>query len=243
MKKILGIIVLAIIALIIGMVCNNAHTENIRKQEIKTLLQKPKAHGADQTENKANESSNVYKEASSNTQENTAGNSLNSNKNEDSYYLVTNDYDDNKQSQKADKSIDFISGINEDSNNAYNISSSNNDNDSDADLLAHLIESEAGDEPYEGKLAVASVVLNRTRMDGESISGVIFSKDQFDGVDTNNFKTSPSNDSIMAAKEVLSGTNVVPDAYYFADLNLCSPDFAKLNTFVIRIGNHWFFKK
>lgn len=170
--------------------------------------------------------------------ENSTSENININSNS---YLVTNDYDNNVQSQKADKSIDFISGTNKDINNPYN-NVYGLSNDSDVNLLAHLIESEAGDESYEGKLAVGSVVLNRSRMDRKNISSVIFSKNQFDGVNTNNFKISPSNDSIKAAKEALAGVDAVPNAYYFANLNLCSPDFAKLDTFIVRIGNHWFFK-
>lgn len=114
-------------------------------------------------------------------------------------------------------------------------------NETDVMLLAHLIESEAGCESYMGKLAVASVVINRCKFNNASISTIIFDKGQFDGVQTGGFKTQPSVDSINASREVLNGKNVVPIAYYYANLNLCSPGFALSNKFIVRIGNHWFF--
>lgn len=113
---------------------------------------------------------------------------------------------------------------------------------SDEELLAHLIESEAGCESYLGKLAVGSVVANRVRINKESVHDIIYAYNQFDGIKTNNFNINPSGDSKKAAKEVLNGKNVVPDAYYYANLNLCSPSFAIASKMVIRIGNHWFFR-
>lgn len=136
-------------------------------------------------------------------------------------------------------SKDYITSLNK-ADKPYNSAAAN---ESDIELLAHLIESEAGDEPYTGKLAVGSVVMNREKADKETLSEVIFKAGQFDGVQTNNFKVTPCDDSLKAAKEILGGKNIITDAYYFADLNLCSPDFAKTEKFIARIGNHWFFKK
>ena len=50
-------------------------------------------------------------------------------------------------------------------------------------LLACIIDWEAAYEPYEGKLAVANVVLNRVRSSNypNSITGVIYQKSQFSG--------------------------------------------------------------
>lgn len=113
---------------------------------------------------------------------------------------------------------------------------------SDEDLLARLIQSEAGGESYMGKLAVGSVVANRARINNESVHDVIYAYNQFDGINTNNFNIEPSSDAKKAAVEVLNGRNVVPNAYYYANLNLCSPSFAVASKMIIRIGNHWFFK-
>lgn len=111
-------------------------------------------------------------------------------------------------------------------------------------LLARLIQSEAGQEQYEGKLAVGNVVLNRARENNKSIENVIYEKNQFDGINTSNFYTSPNEESINAAKEVLNGKQVLEDdSYYFVNLKIASPSWAKEKTFVARIGDHWFFRK
>lgn len=117
-----------------------------------------------------------------------------------------------------------------------------NYDNSDEEILARLIQSEAGSESYLGKLAVGSVVANRARINGISIHDVIYADNQFDGINTNSFNVTPSEDSKKAAREVLNGKNVVPEAYYFANLNYSSPSFAEESKAVIRIGDHWFFK-
>lgn len=166
--------------------------------------------------------------------------------NENSYELL-DEYTDGSENKK-EKSMDFISKISKETNNPYNIDSVSTDSsfsncNDDVMLLARLIESEAGNQNYMGKLAVGSVVLNRCKSNGESLSSVIYASKQFSGINTQSFFESPSSDSINAAKETLNGKDVISNAYYYANLNLCSPDFAIKDKFIERIGNHWFFKK
>ncbi|UYZ39107.1 cell wall hydrolase (plasmid) [Clostridium beijerinckii] len=118
-----------------------------------------------------------------------------------------------------------------------------NNNSDNIQLLARLIQSEAGDEPYMGKLAVGNVVLYRVNQDNVSIKDTIFKKGQFDGVNTSNFNIQPSEDSMQAAKEVLNGRQVLTDGYYFVNLKMASPSWAQSNNFIKRIGDHWFFRK
>lgn len=113
----------------------------------------------------------------------------------------------------------------------------------DLDLLARLIYSEAGSEPYLGKVAVANVVLYRVRENKQTLEEVIYAQNQFDGVETNQFTNKPPQESINAAIEALNGVNVVPDGYFFVNLNLADPQWAKEKTFIARIGDHWFFEK
>lgn len=114
---------------------------------------------------------------------------------------------------------------------------------SDVNLLAHLIESEACGEPYLGKIAVGNVVVNRARVDSKTISSVIYQPNQFSGVKTWRFKSTPSKDSLKAAKEVLEGKNIVSDAYFFANLKVCKGSFLKNKKFIKKIGNHWFYAR
>lgn len=168
-------------------------------------------------------------------------------------YIILNDVENNRENKAT--GIDFISKIHKDKKqkNPYNNVSSNeiksginntyNGDNSDVMLLARLIESEAENQPYAGKIAVGSVVMNRCRINNNTVSQTIYASGQFDGVDTELFNQQPSQEDISAAKVALSGENPVPDAYYYANLELCDPDFAKESKFIVRIGNHWFFKR
>lgn len=190
---------------------------------------------------------------------------IESNENE---YVIINRFDDDKTSTYKDFSYnikDKEENTRKENNNDNTLETSKSENNKQSEnkvnvtnnqenkgsysndeyeILARLIESEAGDEPYSGKVAVGNVVLNRSSKDRKSINDVIFQKNQFDGVQTKYFNQEPHEESKRAAIECLNGKNVVPnDTYYFANLKLCNPDFAKKDTFVIRIGDHWFFKE
>ena len=153
----------------------------------------------------------------------------------------------NKVEKKTQKGEDFISDneaiLNKDIT-TVDISNKNiNTNLNDIQLLARLIQSEAGNEPYMGKLAVGNVVLHRVKEDKSNIEDTIYKKGQFDGVNTNNFYSQPNNESIQAAIEVLNGREVLSDSYFFVNLNVASPSCAKTDNFITRIGDHWFFRK
>lgn len=113
----------------------------------------------------------------------------------------------------------------------------------DINLLARLIESEACGESYLGKLAVGSVVINRSHMDHKTLSQIIYQPYQFSGVKTWRFRCAPSRDSLKAAKEVLSGRNVMPNAYFFVNLKVARPSWSKTKKLIKRVGNHWFYTK
>ncbi|WP_276357333.1 cell wall hydrolase [Cohnella caldifontis] len=111
-------------------------------------------------------------------------------------------------------------------------------------LLAKLVEAEAGDEPYEGKLAVASVVLNRVHSDDypDTVKGVIYAPSQFSPAGNGQLdKTTPSKESLQAAKAALSGENNVPGAVYFFNPKR-EPGKLKKVTVVKEIGHHVFAK-
>ena len=121
---------------------------------------------------------------------------------------------------------------------AYNIS------EDDVYLLACLVCAEAGSEPYEGKLAVANVVLNRLRSGvyGNTISDVIYARNQFSVVQNGRLasvmSSGPNSGSISAAKEAVSGVNNVPD---YPNFRSCSvANYKNYNNYTI-IGNQVFF--
>ncbi len=120
--------------------------------------------------------------------------------------------------------------------------------DSEIYLLAKLITAEAGDEPYDGQVAVGAVVLNRIRS-GEfptTIREVIYQPGQFSSLPKLPTIT-PSSSCMRAAQDALNGVDPSRGALYFYNPALSSPEglrfFATANLRVtIRIGNHVFLK-
>ena len=88
-------------------------------------------------------------------------------------------------------------------------------------LLACLIQAEAGGEIYEGKLAVANVVLNRVQSSSfaNSITDVIYQSGQFSVVNNGSLASimsqGPAQECVQAAQDALAGNNNVPGYLYF----------------------------
>ena len=121
---------------------------------------------------------------------------------------------------------------------AYDVS------EDDVYLLACLVCAEAGSEPYEGKLAVANVVLNRLNGGayGNSISDVIYARGQFtvaaSGRLAKVMAQGPNSESITAAESALAGENNVP---YYSNFRSCSvANYSSYNNYTI-IGSQVFF--
>ncbi|MGN7358735.1 cell wall hydrolase [Paenibacillus sp. SAF-054] len=123
----------------------------------------------------------------------------------------------------------------------YNVSAE------DVLLLQRIVMAEAEGEPYQGKVAVANVVLNRLRSANfpNTIKKVIYQKYQFSPVANGRFdRVKPNQDSIHAANEALNGKKAVADdTYYFLSLKLADDlTVHHTRTFEKRIGNHSFYK-
>ena len=92
---------------------------------------------------------------------------------------------------------------------------------SDLDLLAAIIQCEAGGESYEGKVAVGAVVLNRmdSSLYPSEMSDVIYQPWQFTPAMTGNLQNVLSegarSDCYEAAQAALNGENPVGDCLYF----------------------------
>lgn len=87
----------------------------------------------------------------------------------------------------------------------------------DVVMLARAVNGEARGEPLEGKVAVAAVILNRTRSGQfpSTINGVIFEPGAFDAVDDGQIWLDPDQQSIKAAKMALAGENPVGNALFY----------------------------
>ena len=94
--------------------------------------------------------------------------------------------------------------------------------DGDLYLLANLIYCEAGGEPYEGKLAVGAVVINRmlSSVYPDTVVGVIYQRKQFSPVGSGRLALALNDnkanaDCYRAAEEAMSGMSNVGNCVYF----------------------------
>jgi N-acetylmuramoyl-L-alanine amidase len=114
-------------------------------------------------------------------------------------------------------------------------------------LLQKIVMAEAEGEPYEGKVAVANVVLNRLRSAPfpDTIQEVIYQKAQFSPVANGRLRrVQPNPDSIRAVTAALNGHKAVPDnTCFFLSLTLAQDlTVHHSRTKVKTIGHHTFYK-
>ncbi len=115
--------------------------------------------------------------------------------------------------------------------------------------LSRIIHAEAEGEPYSGKVAVGSVILNRvaSRDFPNTVKSVIFEYyqniPQFSPVAEGTIYNNPSEESIKAAKEALSGQKPVGNSTYFFNPKKAEGKWiVKNKTYVAQIGEHVFYK-
>lgn len=115
--------------------------------------------------------------------------------------------------------------------------------------LSRIIHAEAGAEPYKGKVAVGSVVLNRVASSAfpNTVKGVIFEYykgiPQFSPVADGTIYNTPSAESVQAAKDSLNGVKPVGNSTYFFNPDKAEGKWIVNNkTYVARIGDHVFYK-
>ncbi|WP_106766813.1 cell wall hydrolase [Paenibacillus faecalis] len=114
-------------------------------------------------------------------------------------------------------------------------------------LLQKIVMAEAEGEPYEGKVAVANVVLNRLRSANfpDTITDVIYQKHQFSPVGNGRLeRVHPNEETVQAVNAALHGDKAVSDdTYFFLSLQLAQDlTVHHSRTFVKKIGNHSFYK-
>lgn len=117
---------------------------------------------------------------------------------------------------------------------------------SDIDLMAKLVAGESIGEPYTGKVAVASVVLNRLTDPKfpNSIQDVIFQKNAFSCVHNNAIKSIPNEDCYRAVYDAINGTDPTNKALFFYNPDIATCNWMKKTAKVneLTIGHHTFFK-
>lgn len=115
------------------------------------------------------------------------------------------------------------------------------------DLLYRTVCAESKAEPYEGKVAVAAVVLNRIGKPGfrRTMRGVLVQRGQFQPVFQGTiWRVRVSQEVRNACEEALNGRDDSLGSLYFLNRHLTNPDprWTQTKQFTVRIGDHWFYK-
>ncbi len=112
------------------------------------------------------------------------------------------------------------------------------------DLLARLVTAEAKGEPYEGKVAVATVVLNRVENEQypDSIKEVIYEKKQFQPVDNGTIHNPATAEAEQAVNEAIAKQGTGKGSLNFYNPNIVDSEWHRTKTVTAEIGNHVFTK-
>lgn len=115
--------------------------------------------------------------------------------------------------------------------------------------LARIVHAESSGEPYEGKLAVANVILNRkeSKRFPNTIYNVIFEYykgiPQFSPVADGSIYNTPSAESMRAAEAAAQGINNIGQALFFFNPEKAEGAWIKEScTYVTQIGDHVFYR-
>lgn len=116
----------------------------------------------------------------------------------------------------------------------------------DVHWLSHIIGSEAGIEPMEGKIGVGNVVLNRVKDPDfpDTVFEVVYDYEhtvQFEPVSKGTIHDDPRPLDIIAAYLVLEGANTAGDCLYFVNPDFGSFWFDNNLQFVMKLGRHNFY--
>ncbi|MBE5099117.1 cell wall hydrolase [Priestia aryabhattai] len=115
---------------------------------------------------------------------------------------------------------------------------------SDKDLLARLVQAEAKGKPYAGKVAVATVVLNRVDSDSfpNSIQDVIYQGTQFTPVQNGEINKAADAEAKKAVNEALAFRGQGKGSLFFFNPDKTSDQWLRQKQVTITIGNHVFAK-
>lgn len=150
---------------------------------------------------------------------------------------------------KYEKNIDIKNLYNEKNKNVITVSNNNKTyylTNDDIHLMAQVVYGESRGEPYNGKVAVASVILNRlcSSKFPNTIKKVISQNNAFSCVKNGKINAEPDKISYNAVMDALKGNDPTNNALYFYNpkISTCTwmKNISKKN--LITIGNHIFFR-
>lgn len=115
-------------------------------------------------------------------------------------------------------------------------------NSDDAYLLARAVHGEARGEPYVGMVAVAAVVINRTKSPEfpNTIAGVIYQPGAFTAVSDGQINLVPDEESLRAARDAINGWDPTGNALYYYNPSKTTNAWIWSRPVHITIGKHHF---
>nr|WP_328701006.1 cell wall hydrolase [Aquibacillus kalidii] len=119
---------------------------------------------------------------------------------------------------------------------------------SEKQLMAKLVHAEAKGESYAGKVAVATVILNRVDHSDfpNSVSGVVYQKSNgyyaFTPVQSGTINQTPDTESVRAVNEALAFRGQGSGSIYFYNPKTAKSDWILSRQVTVTIGNHRFAK-
>lgn len=138
-----------------------------------------------------------------------------------------------QETVKAEKVVTEVKSV----STNYNFSSE------ELDLLARIVRAEAQAEPFEGKVAVAAVVLNRveSKKFPDTIRDVIYQRGQFQPVRNGQINKPADEESIKAVRAALTEMrNIAKDALFFYNPAIATNRWLDSRTTAVKIGRHVF---
>ncbi|GMA60819.1 spore cortex-lytic enzyme [Alicyclobacillus fastidiosus] len=113
---------------------------------------------------------------------------------------------------------------------------------SDLNLMAHVVYGEARGEPFEGQVAIAAVILNRTHSSKfpHSIPGIVYSPGAFSCVDDGQVNLPPDASAKKAVMEAVDGWDPTHGALFYFNPAKTSNAFMWSRPEIITIGHHIF---
>ncbi|GED72227.1 spore cortex-lytic enzyme [Brevibacillus reuszeri] len=117
-------------------------------------------------------------------------------------------------------------------------------NQSEMQMLAQLVYSEARGEVFEGQVAVAAVAMNRLKSSSfpDTLRGVIFEPYAFTAIDDGQFWLTPNKSAYQAAWEAVRGWDPTNGALYYFNPDTATSSWIWSRPQIKRIGKHIFAK-
>jgi N-acetylmuramoyl-L-alanine amidase len=155
----------------------------------------------------------------------------------------------NSETQQAIKSFQASNGLNQTGNadavtlQALGIYVSTQ-NSNDLYLIAKCIFAEARGEPYEGKVAVGAVILNRVKNPDfpNTVYGVIYQSWAFTAVHDGQINLEPDTVSYQAAQDAVNGWDPTYGCIYYYNPAKATNQWIYSREVVVVIGKHYFAK-